>query len=476
MKLLMIPLISGLLIGCFSSKHSDNLVSPVSQQANTVSSSSIYSSKTDNRPSSSIYSSEALVVNQSSSHNSSLVESSQVQLSSDTPFSSINHNLSSSSYSKPASSVHSIAAFYDPGTGPWDVVASENLIDECGLDPDLLKTANKYIRRSYAIIRFGKLCHEHHPKDQPQVNEKNLVYSVSKTLAAISFGKAVYETKHFTNTGPKTGPLSELDRVDHWLDRGSISYNKKAHIAHVLGMVAFNTDLGYGNKTFKYDANGKREINTLADIVVTAISQDSERLGNTFYDFVKKHISKPLGMGKLTWDNLPGEEVPPMATGWHTTIRDMARLGLLMIRNGIWSGDTIVDASWIYKMTHPAFESASTNYGYLTWVHPGECQPRPIHATYPHGLSLSTDCELSQCTQTYDVGVWSAIGAHGNYIFGHKGLDLVIVAKQLDPIPRELLWEVIRPALIKHDPVYQGDETEFCKDYSRGDYAPHLTY
>lgn len=110
---------------------------------------------------------------------------------------------------------------------------------------------------------------------------------------------------------------------------------------------------------------------------------------------------------------------------------DLARIGLLMLRGGVWANERLLDAEWIYRMTHPSFEEANTAYGYLTWLNasknyhlggipapppdptkgatlPGPCAPLAINRQHPHGLSNAYDCKLSdakRCEQQYDVGV-----------------------------------------------------------------------
>jgi len=63
----------------------------------------------------------------------------------------------------------------------------------------------------------------------------------------------------------------------------------------------------------------------------------------------------------------------------------------------------------------------------------------------------------------------------GQFIAGHAGLDLVLVAKNFSggggPVG---MWEAVRPALVALDPVYAGDEAGFCAAYVAGDYAPDL--
>lgn len=172
----------------------------------------------------------------------------------------------------------------------------------------------------------------------------------------------------------------------------------------------------------------------------------------------------------------------------------MARVGLLILRRGLWSGARLVDAAWVDKMTHPAFEDANTGYGYLTWVNsasnytfglaPGPklqtpidpCAPLAVHPRYPHGLSEAPDCHYQPphtCAQEIDAGMWFAAGYLGQYIVGHPGLDLVLVVKNHPSGPGNL-WRTVRPALVAVDPTFAGDEEAFCAAYAGGSYAPDL--
>ncbi len=74
-----------------------------------------------------------------------------------------------------------------------------------------------------------------------------------------------------------------------------------------------------------------------------------------------------------SWND--GAPDKPFAYAWYGTVRDLARLGLLILNGGVWDGERLLDESWIDKITHPAFEDANTGYGYLTWL-----QPRSHHA------------------------------------------------------------------------------------------------
>ena len=378
----------------------------------------------------------------------------------------------------------------DPGTEPWELVPRERVAEECGLDPDLLQAADERLGVPWAAIRYGKLCHEFYP-DGP--DRPTRTYSATKTLGAVVTGMVAWETRNLERTGPGTGPLSDEDRVDHWLEE--FSFNPDAKIAHVLAMVAFNEDLSFGAKVHDYDAYGDREINRLSDILNTAIQQDPERLGANLEEFTQRYLFEKLGMRNSTWSD--GEPDKIFGVSWHATVRDMARLGTMIQNGGMWNGERLLDAEWIYRMIHPAFEDANTSYGYLTWLESNSnynfggilglpkfqvpfdpCTPAAIHKSFPHGVSAAPDCNYEEpwtCEQQYDVGVWAANGAGGQLIIGQPGLDLVLVGKQLgsSAFPATL-WGPMRPSLVAEDPRFQGDEAAFCAAYGAAEYAPAI--
>jgi hypothetical protein len=368
----------------------------------------------------------------------------------------------------------------DPGTEEWQPIPPSQVADACGLDPDLLAAADAEIDRSWAVVRYGQLCHEHYPEDREQVDERTEIFSASKTFGALVTGVAAYQTRDLPRSGRKTGPLSDEDRVDHWLDE--FSFNPDAQIAHVLAMVAHNPDLSWGAKRYQYDLDGRVQINRLSDVLNTVVAQDPERLGADLEEFTQRHVYAPLGMRDSVWSG--GDDDKIFAYSLSTTVRDMARIGLLLLHGGVWSGERILDEDWVYKMTHAAFEDSNLSYGYLTWLDsPASdpdgswCAPLAVQASYPHGLSEATDCGAEPprtCQQQFDVGLWYAAGLFGQYIIGHRGLDLVLVVKNFDPKDPIELWHAVRPALVALDPTFAGDESGFCESYSRGDYAPDL--
>ena len=359
----------------------------------------------------------------------------------------------------------------DPGTGPGDLIAEAQVQDVCRLDPELLQQVVMRQDQSFAIVRYGRLCFVsgENASDGPGVSH---LFSATKTLGALLTGAVMYQTRDLPQSSASMGgPLLQWDRMDKWLDlttlpsRGRV--NPDATVAHVLGMVGYSDDLSFGQKRHRYDADGSREINYLIRVIDNVVKQDPRRFGADAVE-VKDRLFAKLGFEDSSWN------VDFFGYSWYGSLLDMARLGLLALHGGIYNGERLVDSEYIYNMTHPAFEDGSTRYGYLTWLNGGTCQPRAIHASYPHGISEASDCADGNCDQDNDVGVWSAIGAGGQYIVGHRGLDMVVVGKNWGSGGGEELFGLVLPSIVAAAPKFMGDQEAFCEAYARGAYAPDL--
>lgn len=358
----------------------------------------------------------------------------------------------------------------DPGTGPWAPVPVALVEDVCRLDPELLQSVNVPAGASFAVVRYGRLCwvSGNGGSDGPVVGA---AWSATKTLGAVLTGAVLYATRSLpASSAFATGRLGEFDRMDDWIDLNTLPADAQIHpdatVAHVLAMVGYSQNLAHGQKTHQYDAAGSREINHLVPVLNAALAQSPSLFGANAAQ-AKDRLFQALGMQHSSWS------AQIFGYSWYGSLLDMARVGLLMLRGGVWDGERLLDAEYVYNMTHPAFEDGSTRYGYLTWMNNATCAPRAIHRSFPHGLSGATDCEMGNCDQDHDVGAWSANGLGGQYIMGHRGLDLVIVARNWGGSVNGF-WRAVVPAIVAEDPVYQGNEAAFCQAYGANAYAPDL--
>jgi len=147
--------------------------------------------------------------------------------------------------------------------------------------------------------------------------------------------------------------------------------------------------------------------------------QETER---NIYDEIEKQLVGPLQMqdwdrslqlknGNLTVSKFPAYHM------WFST-RDMARIGLLMLRNGKWHENQIIPADWIGEITtqRTSYKEAQKNapvlkedgldlgYGYMWWL-----------------IENTTDYRLKNA--------YSAQGALGQNITVYPEIDVVLAYK-----------------------------------------------
>ena len=97
------------------------------------------------------------------------------------------------------------------------------------------------------------------------------------------------------------------------------------------------------------------------------------------------------------------------------SVRDLARIGLLMARQGLWRGRVIVSSDWINESTAAHSNTdPDLGYGYMWWVGTVDTQAKSPLARFKR---------------------YFAKGVNGQFLMVIPALDLVIVHKA-----RHLLW------------------------------------
>lgn len=82
-------------------------------------------------------------------------------------------------------------------------------------------------------------------------------------------------------------------------------------------------------------------------------------------------LFKPLGISKYIWETHPNG-TPQCGAGLQMLPRDMAKIGLLVLNNGLWNNKQIVSKEWLLQSTKPSVvESEYFDYGYQWWLRSG---------------------------------------------------------------------------------------------------------
>jgi CubicO group peptidase (beta-lactamase class C family) len=149
-------------------------------------------------------------------------------------------------------------------------------------------------------------------------------------------------------------------------------------------------------------------------------------------------VMEPLGASpdwewhgyRNSYVEIDGEPVQSVSGGSHwgggvfIHAQDQARIGLLMLRDGVWQGRRILSEEWIRRSREPC--PLYPQYGLLWWLNTGK-------ALYPSAP------ESSYC----------ASGAGGNLTWIDPEHDIVAVMRWIDPAARDGFMRLVMRAIDK---------------------------
>lgn len=244
------------------------------------------------------------------------------------------------------------------------------------------KTSKNF--RSFLVLKDNRLIYEKY-YDNWDTTDLNSIKSVTKSINALLVGKAI--------------ELNLIDSVDQKISDFFPDYFKNVNdslkeeitIEHLLTMSAgfkWNNfgckyrsgwDLYKGNrheymitKTVMEDTPGEvyNYNSGLSHMLSGIITNESGMQTN---EFAEKYLFDSLGISNYKWTadrngyNLGNSEL-------FLTARDMAKIGLLVLKKGYWFDRQLIDSVYIKEMLAPQIETEgigkeySQYYGYQWWV------------------------------------------------------------------------------------------------------------
>lgn len=264
--------------------------------------------------------------------------------------------------------------------------------EQNGWNLEKLKEYRKYIIDStkitgLVIVQNGQIVFNY-----GDIEENSYIASCRKSVLSMLYGKYVLNGKIDLS---KTVANLGLDDVG-----GLLPIEKKATVRDIISARSgvYHKE-GYPGGMQEYAPKrgsvkpGSYWLYSNWDFNVAGYIFEKET-GKNIYDEIQRQLAIPLGM--QDWDrSLQHKEgntkiskylAYPM---WFST-RDMARLGLLMLNNGNWSGKQIIDPKWVKEMLKerttpkelnnnvPVFKNSGANYGYgyMWWLWKNMNEPK----------------------------------------------------------------------------------------------------
>ena len=131
--------------------------------------------------------------------------------------------------------------------------------------------------------------------------------------------------------------------------------------------------------------------------------------GKNVDDYAAEHLFRPLNI-RYFWKHSPTGS-PDTEGGLYLSAHDLAKIGYLYEKGGVWEGKDLVSSSWIKDSVaaHIAVGDGTVKYGYQWWLH--------YFGTAPDDIA------------------WAAHGFGGQQMFAVPEYDMVVVFTGWDILP-----------------------------------------
>lgn len=122
--------------------------------------------------------------------------------------------------------------------------------------------------------------------------------------------------------------------------------------------------------------------------------------GRFIDDYAREHLFAPIGIKDFHWKKTPTGH-PDTEGGLYLSAEDLARIGYLYLRDGMWNGRRVLPEGWVTRATARRVTAAAPgwHYGYQWWIMARE-----------------------------DVDVWAGRGFGGQFLIIIPSRDIVAVA------------------------------------------------
>lgn len=248
----------------------------------------------------------------------------------------------------------------DPVSAGFDAEA----LDRLDTDAEEQKSA------CVVVTRDGRLVHEAYwngagpTTEQPAYSATKSYTSVlvgiaaDKGLLSLDDSAAKYIPEWKDTPAAKVTIRSLLANTSgrHW----DLQTDYRGMVAQAQDKTAFSIDLKQDAAPGKIWAYNNSAIQTLSAILRAATGMEPAQ-------YAKQVLFRPLRMSNTQWGSDASGHTTTF-TGVSASCRDMARLGLLMMRDGRWNEKQVVSSDFVKAAVGQASSPLNAAYGLLWWV------------------------------------------------------------------------------------------------------------
>jgi len=273
----------------------------------------------------------------------------------------------------------------------WNISSLEN--EKINAEPivtvvDSMRNSVHGMVDAFIIIRNGKLVLDEYFFGYT-VDDLHYLSSNTKSVTSLLVGKALDMNKIKSINDYIFNYLPEFDSLKK-------DKSKEITIKNMLGMQIgfepsfeeFNFDQNMVafvlDRPMKYSPGEQFYYDNIAPNLFAAILKNAT--GMHADEFARQYLFEPMQIQYFDWDEAKQQGYPICQGSLQMRPRDLAKLGYLLLNNGQWKNNQIIDKSYIkdiLTVQSVANEKDGVFYSYLWWIadfYPNDIKTRVIYA------------------------------------------------------------------------------------------------
>jgi CubicO group peptidase (beta-lactamase class C family) len=257
-------------------------------------------------------------------------------------------------------------------------------------------TSSEFLERTYTnallVMKDGRIVSEIYRNNSDE-HSRFIAFSMTKSITSLLIGCALEEKRIGSIDDPITQYLPELTgsgyeavSIRQILQmRSGVDYEERYDFADP-GIAARNHEQALVRNLVRFTDAARTiarkhtpgevfEYKTL-DTAVLGWLLERVSGGSSVAAYTAQRLWEPLGAeadGFYIMDGSPGVGREFSGAGFNATLRDYARIGLMMLNEGVANGHRIVSADWVRESTKPSTVLGNdflAGYGYQWWMAP----------------------------------------------------------------------------------------------------------
>jgi CubicO group peptidase (beta-lactamase class C family) len=274
----------------------------------------------------------------------------------------------------------------------WTLPHRDHALDFTYSHAGATYTPEQFLERSFTnallVMKDGVIVSEIY-RNNTDAQTRHMAWSMTKSLTSLLVGFAVAEGRIKSVDEQIVAYLPELKgtaydgvSIKQVLQmRSGVDYQERYDFRNP-GVAAYNHEYALVRNAVRFvdaaktikraNAPGSTFAYKTIDTAVLGLLIERVSGGSNIAAYMAQRLWEPLGAesdGFFIMDGPPGVGREFNGAGFNATLRDFARVGQMMLDDGVANGKRIVPEGWVRESTAPTgVEGARGGYGYQWWT------------------------------------------------------------------------------------------------------------